>query len=97
MILEASQEMGSDSRPTALTWLLWGRLLCGSKSPTEQQQSPAAGSHSWTLLRDTPLRSKRPLPDCQHPVLSYLETVSEALNKDLLFLVFKKCIKVINP
>lgn len=32
-----------------------------------------------------PLRSKWPLLDCQHSVLSYLETVFEALNKDLLF------------
>lgn len=42
--------------------------------------------YSWTLLCDTPLRFKWPLLDCQHPVLSYLETVFEALNKDLLFL-----------
>lgn len=42
--------------------------------------------YSWTLLCDTPLRFKWPLLDCQHPVLSYLKTVSEALNKDLLFL-----------
>ena len=32
-----------------------------------------------------PLRSKWPLLNCQHPALSYLETVFEALNKDLLF------------
>lgn len=66
--------------------LLQGQLCAGIKAC-----STASGyviSYSCALVCDIPLKSKRPLLDCQHPVLSYLETVFEALNKDLLFLFF---------
>lgn len=61
-----------------------GAALCaGIKA--RSANSGCVISYSCALLRDTPLRSKWPLLECQHPVLSYLETVFEALNKDLLF------------